>query len=82
MNSIYEDSKAVMQIVKIGRQMIAACECNLLFPKDDLMWNRAVTAGNKLVTLGTPWGIKSIKDLSLEESNAVREFLTNKDNYN
>ena len=59
--------------------MITACEKNALYPKDDLMWNRAVVAGNKLTSLGTTWGIKSVQDLSKEENKAVREFLKNKD---
>lgn len=80
-HSIYEDSRAVMKIVEIGRNMITACERNVLFPKDDLMWNRAVTAGNKLTTLGTTWGIKSVSDLTKEESLAVQEFIANKDKY-
>tara|TARA_B100000524_G_scaffold132024_1_gene65524 strand:+ start:161 stop:436 length:276 start_codon:yes stop_codon:yes gene_type:complete len=77
--SIYENNEAVMKIVEIGRNMITACEKNALYPKDDLMWNRAVVAGNKLTSLGTTWGIKSVQDLSKEENKAVREFLKNKD---
>ena len=45
------------------------------------MWNRAVTAGNKLTTLGTTWGIKSVSDLTNEERLAVQEFIANKDKY-
>ena len=77
--SIYENNEAVMKIVEIGRNMITACEKNALYPKDDLMWNRAVVAGNKLTSLGATWGIKSVQDLSKEENKAVREFLKNKD---
>ena len=77
--SIYENNEAVMKIVEIGRNMITACEKNALYPKDELMWNRAVVAGNKLTSLGTTWGIKSVQDLSKEENKAVREFLKNKD---
>jgi|TARA_B110000444_G_C18398495_1_gene392585 hypothetical protein len=79
--NLYEDNYAVKKIVEIGRNMITACERNLLFPKDDLMWNRAVTAGNKLTTFGTTWGIQSVKELSSDESKAVQEFLENKDDY-
>jgi len=53
--SYYGDSPAVAKIVKIGREMITLCEENKLFPKDDLLWNAAVTAGNKMVTAGTTW---------------------------
>ncbi|MAU90761.1 MAG: hypothetical protein CMQ03_00385 [Gammaproteobacteria bacterium] len=81
LDSIYTDNYATMKVVEIGRNMITACELNKLFPKDDLMWNRAVTAGNKLTTIGTTWGIKSVKELSKDESKAVQEFLKNKDKY-
>ena len=39
-----------------------------------------VVAGNKLTTLGTTWGLKSVKDLSKSESKAVQDFLKNKEN--
>lgn len=76
--SIYENNEAVMMIVEIGRNMITACEKNALYSNDDYMWNTAVVAGNKLCTLGTTWGIKSVKDLSKSESKAVQDFLKNK----
>jgi len=77
--SIYENNEAVMKIVEIGRNMITACEKNALYSDDDYMWNTAVVAGNKLCTLGTTWGIKSVKDLSKSESKAVQDFLKNKE---
>tara|TARA_B100000212_G_C27114972_1_gene422352 strand:+ start:32 stop:307 length:276 start_codon:yes stop_codon:yes gene_type:complete len=77
--SIYENNEAVMKIVEIGRNMITACEKNALYPQDDYMWNTAVVAGNKLTTLGTTWGIKSVQDLSKSESKAVQDFLKNKE---
>ena len=58
--------------------LITACEKNALYSDDDYMWNTAVVAGNKLCTLGTTWGIKSVKDLSKSESRAVQDFLKNK----
>ena len=76
--SIYENNEAVMMIVEKGRNMITACEKNALYSNDDYMWNTAVVAGNKLCTLGTTWGIKSVKDLSKSESKAVQDFLKNK----
>ena len=78
-DSIYENNEAVLKIVEIGRNMITACERNALYPKDDLMWNRAVVAGNKLTSLGTTYGIKSVRDLSKEENKAVQEFLKHKE---
>lgn len=53
--SYYGDSPAVQKIVSIGREMITLAETNKLFPKDDLLWNAAVTAGNKMVTAGTTY---------------------------
>jgi|TARA_B100001540_G_C15240161_1_gene387965 hypothetical protein len=72
---IYEDHEAVLQIVEIGRNMITACEENKMYPDDDFMWNRAVVAGNKLTTLGTTWGLQTIKDLSKDENKAVQHYL-------
>ena len=77
-DSIYENNEAVMKIVEVGRNMITACEKNAMYSDDDYMWNTAVVAGNKLCTLGTTWGIKSVKDLSKSESKAVQDFLKNK----
>ena len=39
----------------MGRNLITLAEKNEIYPKDDLLWNAAVTAGNKLVSLGTTW---------------------------
>mgnify|MGYP001410630117 CR=1 FL=1 len=74
-DGIYEDSKSVKAIVEIGRNMITACEENKMYPDDDFMWNRAVVAGNKLTTIGTTWGLKSLKELSKDENKAVRHYL-------
>ena len=77
--SIYDSNEAVKKIVEIGRNMITACEKNVFYPQDDYMWNTAVVVGNKLTTLGTTWGLKSVKDLSKSESKAVQDFLKNKE---
>tara|TARA_B110000483_G_C17862628_1_gene414783 strand:+ start:340 stop:627 length:288 start_codon:yes stop_codon:yes gene_type:complete len=53
--SYYGDSPSVMKIVKMGRDMISLAEENKLYPKDDELWNAAVTAGNKMVTAGTTY---------------------------
>tara|TARA_Y100001963_G_C6527310_1_gene329444 strand:+ start:54 stop:305 length:252 start_codon:yes stop_codon:yes gene_type:complete len=74
-DGIYEDSKSVKAIVEIGRNMITACEENKMYPEDDFMWNRAVVAGNKLTTIGTTWGLKSLKELSKDENKAVQHYL-------
>ena len=41
--SYYDDPAEVKKIVEIGRQLITLCEENKLYPKDDLLWNAAVT---------------------------------------
>lgn len=74
--SYYGDSPAVQKIVKIGREMITLCEENKLFPKDDLLWNAAVTAGNKMVTAGTTWTrFESVESLTPDEKKALLGYL-------
>lgn len=74
MNSIYD--KYEDKIVRMGRNLITLAEKNQIFPKDDEMWNAAVTAGNKLVTLGTTWtSFKSFDDLNDKETEAVYTYL-------
>jgi len=76
--SYYGDSPEVAKLVEIGRNMISLCESNKLFPKDDDMWNVAVTCGNKLTTYGTTWSrVKSLSDLSKDERKAMLEYLEN-----
>ena len=77
MKSIYENFNGHEEkIVRMGRNLITLCEQNKLFPKNDEMWNAAVTAGNKLVTIGLPYSrFKSMKDLSSKESKAVLHYL-------
>lgn len=72
--SIYSDD-AIMQIVELGRRMIRKCEFENAFADDDAMWNHAVTAGNRLCTIGTTWGIQSVSELSPQEQTAVKKFL-------
>ena len=56
--------------------MIRLCEENKLFPKDDYLWNCAVTAGNKLTTVGTTWArVKTAGDLTQDERKAVLGYL-------
>lgn len=74
--SYYGDSPAVQKIVKIGREMITLCEENKLFPKDDLLWNAAVTAGNKMVTAGTTWSrFEDVGSLTPDEKKALLGYL-------
>lgn len=66
-------------IIKLGRTLIDLAEENQIYPKDDHLWNCAVTAGNKMVTIGTTWArFNSFKDLSNDERQAVLGFIESK----
>lgn len=66
-------------IVALGRELINKCEKNELYPKDDLLWNAAVTAGNKMVTVGTVWTrFKDFSSLDRNETQAVLGFIKSK----
>jgi|TARA_Y100000004_G_C8932202_1_gene420523 hypothetical protein len=74
MDSIYENYEE--RIVRMGRNLITMCEKNELYPKDDTMWNAAVTAGNKLVTIGMTYSrFNDTSDLNHNEKKAVAEYL-------
>lgn len=76
--SYYGDSKEIARLVAIGRQMITLAEQNVLYPKDDYMWNQAVVCGNKLTTVGTTWArLQSLSDLSKDEKKALLHYLDN-----
>ncbi len=64
-----------MKLVKLGREMITQAEENKVFAKDDAKWNTCVVAGNRLTTIGTTWGLQSVKDLKTNEREVVLEFL-------
>ena len=77
--SYYGDSQAVAKIVSMGREIITLCEKNELYPKDDELWNAAVTAGNKMVTTGTPWSrFKDTSSLTELEKKALIGYLEQK----
>ncbi len=77
--SYYGDSPAVAKIVEMGREIITLCEKNELYPKDDELWNAAVTAGNKMVTTGTPWSrFKDTNSLTELEKKALIGYLEQK----
>ena len=77
MSGIYENftTEKEEKIVRMGRNLITLCEQNKLYPKDDEMWNAAVTAGNRLVTINTTYGMKSLKELKTNEAKAVSHYL-------
>ena len=74
MDSIYDRYED--KIVRMGRNLITMCEKNELFPKNDEMWNAAVTAGNKLVTINTTYGMKSLSELKDNEKKAVYHYIS------
>ena len=77
--SYYDDSPQVKQFVKLGRELISLAEENKLYPEDDALWNAAVTAGNKLVTAGTPWArFKDTSSFNQLENQAVLCYLEQK----
>ena len=77
--SYYDDSPQVKQFVKLGRELIRLAEENKIYPKDDALWNAAVTAGNKLVTAGTPWArFKDTSSFNQLEKQAVLGYLEQK----
>jgi hypothetical protein len=67
--------ETTMKLVKLGREMITQAEENKVFAKDDAKWNTCVVAGNRLTTIGTTYGIQSVKDLKTNEREVVLEFL-------
>ena len=76
----YADDPQVMQIVKLGREMITKAESNEIYSDNDdesyELWNALVTAGNKFTTYGMTWSkFAELTDLSKIESKAVRGFL-------
>jgi hypothetical protein len=77
MSGIYENftTEKEEKIVRMGRNLITLCEQNKLYPKDDEMWNAAVTAGNRLVTINTTYGMKSLSELSTNQAKAVSHYL-------
>jgi hypothetical protein len=71
----YEDNPHIQKLIKLGRDMIQACEYDNIFKEDDAKWNACVTAGNKLTTVGTVWGIQTLEELSLFEREIVTEYM-------
>ena len=74
MSSIYD--KYEDKIVRMGRNLITLAETNELFPDNDELWNAAVTAGNKLVTVGMTYTrFNDFSDLTDKETEAVYTYL-------
>jgi hypothetical protein len=71
----YEDNPHLQKLIKLGRDMIQACEYDNIFKEDDAKWCACVTAGNKLTTVGTVWGLQDIKELTTFEREVVTEYM-------
>ena len=79
----YAEDPKVMQVVKLGRELITKCENGELFPGNDdesyELWNAAVTAGNRMTTYGMVWSnFKSMTQLNKIERKAVLFYLNSK----
>ena len=55
MKGYYEMTQSEKRIVEIARNMMREVEENRLFQDDDDLWNAAMSAGNKMVTIGLPF---------------------------
>ena len=77
----YAEDPKVMQVVKLGRELITNCENGTLFAGNDdesyELWNAAVTAGNRMTTYGMVWSnFKSMTQLNKIERKAVLTYLS------
>ena len=82
--SIYSSPEQEMKIVKLGRSLITACEMGELHAGNDedslLLWNAAVTAGNKMTSIGLTYSrFSSADDLTPLEKRAVSMYLVGQD---
>lgn len=80
----YAEDPKVMQVVRLGQELINNCENGTIFNGNDddsyELWNAAVTAGNRMTTFGMVWSnFKSIKQLSKIESKALIQYLNFKE---
>ena len=79
----YAEDPKVMQVVRLGQELITACENGTLFAGNDdesyELWNAAVTAGNKMTTYGMVWSnFKSLSQLDKVQKKAVVTYLNQK----
>lgn len=76
MKGYYDMTATEKRIVEIARNMMREVEENNLFNDNDEMWNAAMSAGNKMVTIGLPFTrFKGVSDLTEKEQRAVSAFL-------
>ncbi len=79
-DSIYTSPESQMAIVKMGREIITMCEVGELHAGNDeeslQLWNAAVTAGNKMTTIGLTYSrFNSVDDLTPLEKKAVLTYV-------
>lgn len=76
MKGYYEMTDVEKQIVELARSMMHEVEEQNMFCNNDEMWNAAMSAGNKMVTIGLPWSrFNNVGDLTNKEQRAVKMFL-------
>lgn len=76
MKGYYEMSDVEKRIVELARSMMHEVEEKNMFCDNDELWNAAMSAGNKMVTIGLPWSrFKGVGDLNTKEQRAVKMFL-------
>jgi|TARA_R110001606_G_scaffold398842_1_gene579194 hypothetical protein len=80
----YAEDPKVMQVVRLGQELITSCENGTLFAGNDEksyeLWNAAVTAGNKMTTYGMVWSnFKSMSQLNKIQKSAVLQYLNQKE---
>lgn len=74
--SYYGVNPIQKKIIEIARNMMLEVEEHRLFANDDEMWNAAMSAGNKMVTVGLPYSrFEKIQDLNAKEQRALSHFL-------
>ena len=77
MKSYYDLSPAEQKLVEIGRELMTLAEEHLIYKDNDELWNAAVSAGSKLITVGSIFTrFTGINDLTTIEKKVLRDFLT------
>ena len=79
MKGYYEMTDVEKQIVELARSMMYEVEERNMFCDNDEMWNAAMSAGNKMVTIGLPFSrFEGVNDLTNKEQRAVKMFLASR----
>jgi len=76
MKSYYDLSPAEAKLVEIGRELMTLAEEHIIYKDNDELWNAAVSAGEKLTTVGSIFSrFNGIQDLTTVEKKVLRDFL-------